>query len=269
MVESGVRCEGLSPGSRPPRRAVHDADLGCALALLGDPGYPGRLYSRMGEEAPKAVWIAGDPARIDAPLVAFVGSRHAAPGLLASAGRLAHRLADAGWVIASGCARGADAAALEGGLKGAAGALGIPACGLSRLPAALAPASGCGLTLLAVAPPKHPFNAGYALRRNRVVGSLADALVLIAAGRKSGSWYAVRRALDEGTPIFSLESGPCTPSGNAWLLCQGLAAPIKAGGPPESGVAAIAAAVRARETIRPRMSAVQPDFLDGLAGRAA
>lgn len=234
----------------------------------GSPGYPERLALRLGAEAPGVIWISGDPARIERPQVAFVGSREAPAVLLAAAHRLAAALAGRGWVVAAGCARGADSAALQGGLSGAAGALGFPACGLSTLRGAFAPGAAARLTLAAIAPPLHGFNAGYALRRNALVAGMADALVLVAAGPKSGSWYAVRRALALGTPVFCLECGALTPVGNAWLLRQGKALPLSALEAAERGAEILGVAARDRART-PAVGPRQPDLFETLIGRAA
>jgi DNA processing protein len=182
----------------------------------------------MGEAAPARIWIRGEPQRIDLPQVAVVGSRTTSAALQAATRRIARALSDDGWVIASGLARGADAAAHAGGARGQSGTLAIPACGLERMNAAFLREEWGHATFLAIAPPDQAFNAGIAIRRNAVVAALSDVVILVATGARGGSWYAVREALRRGTPVVCVEDGVRTPEGNAWLLRSGGAVALSA-----------------------------------------
>lgn len=215
----------------------------------------------MGEEAPPCIWLAGDVMRLEGPQVAVVGSRETPPPLFAAARRLARGLADGGWVITSGLARGADTAAFLGGSAGASGTLAVPACGLNRLPMPTARSAPGRATFLALAPPDHGFNAGLAIRRNAVIAALADALILVASDWKGGSWHAVGRALRERTPVLCLECGGQTPDANAWLLERGLGVALPSGASADEALGLIASVAGRKGRARNAGPRVEPlDF---------
>lgn len=201
--------------------------------LRGEPAYPRRLGRRMGDEAPACVWLAGDLSRFDRPQVAVVGSRRTPSPFLSAAERAARALSDGGWVITSGLARGADAAAFAGGAAGKSGTTAVPARGLNRISGLPAEIAAGRATFLSPAPPEQDFHAGLAIGRNAVIAALADVLILVASDWKGGSWYAVGRALREGTPVVALECGARTPPANAWLLERGMAHALPIDAPAE------------------------------------
>ncbi|HTZ35531.1 MAG TPA: DNA-processing protein DprA, partial [Stellaceae bacterium] len=90
------------------------ARLGAQLVCWGEPGYPETLANI--EDAPPVLTVLGRDELLTAPMVAVVGARNAS----ANGRRLAHDLAaglgEAGIVVASGMARGIDAAAHGGAL---------------------------------------------------------------------------------------------------------------------------------------------------------
>ncbi len=83
--------------------------LGVSLLAPGEAGYPPRLA--MLDDAPPLLGVRGAPEVLMRPMIAIVGSRNASGAGLKFAGQLARDLGEAGFVIASGLARGIDQAA--------------------------------------------------------------------------------------------------------------------------------------------------------------
>src|ERR1051325_4897153 len=83
--------------------------LGVALVGIREEAYPQRLAEIAA--APPLLAVRGNAAALNRPMIAIVGSRNASAAGLKFAERLARELADAGFTIASGLARGIDAAA--------------------------------------------------------------------------------------------------------------------------------------------------------------
>src|SRR6266567_7571457 len=83
--------------------------LGVSLVAPGEAGYPPRLATL--EDAPPLLGVRGAPDVLMRPVIAIVGSRNASGAGLKFAGTLARDLGEAGFVIASGLARGIDQAA--------------------------------------------------------------------------------------------------------------------------------------------------------------
>lgn len=87
---------------------------GARLVALGEPEYPLRLQTIY--DAPPLLTIRGAADVLSKPIVGIVGSRNASAAGMKFAERIARELGDAGFVIASGLARGIDAAAHRGSL---------------------------------------------------------------------------------------------------------------------------------------------------------
>ena len=83
--------------------------IGVRFVALGEAEYPARLQSI--DDAPPLLAVRGNTDVLASPMVAVVGARNASAVGVKFAERLARELGDAGFAIASGLARGIDAAA--------------------------------------------------------------------------------------------------------------------------------------------------------------
>ena len=102
-LRRGVARRGRRPNGEPAEAA------GAAPLLLGAPDYPPLLATIA--DPPPLLWALGDPGLAARPAVALVGARNASALGCRMASRLAAELGGAGFVVASGLARGIDAAA--------------------------------------------------------------------------------------------------------------------------------------------------------------
>jgi DNA processing protein len=122
-------------------------------------------------------------------------------------------LADAGLVVASGLARGIDAAAHEGALRG--GTVAVVAGGVDIVyPPENAElhervrAEGCIVSEmgLGVQPQARHFP-----RRNRIISGLSRGVVIVEASEGSGSLITANFALEQGREIFAVPGSPLDP----------------------------------------------------------
>src|SRR5204862_3791527 len=90
--------------------------MAVSLVAPGEAGYPPRLA--MLDDAPPLLGVRGLLDALMRPTIAIVGSRNASGAGLKFAQTLAHDLAEAGFVIVSGLARGVDQAAHRASLAG-------------------------------------------------------------------------------------------------------------------------------------------------------
>src|SRR6202012_4123145 len=90
--------------------------LGISLIAPGEAFYPPRLAAT--EDAPPLLGVRGNLESLTRPMIAIVGSRNASAAGLKFAGLLARDLNDAGFVVASGLARGIDQAAHRASVDG-------------------------------------------------------------------------------------------------------------------------------------------------------
>jgi DNA processing protein len=197
--------------------------FGVALVALGETNYPRRL--QMIDDAPPLLAVRGNAGVLSMPLVAIVGSRNASAAGVKITERFTRGLCEAGFAIASGLARGIDAAAHRASL--ANGTVAVLAGGQHR-----------------VYPPEHTdlleaiLRTGLALtemplgweprardfpRRNRLISGLSLGVVIIEAAKRSGSLITARLALEQGREVFAVPGSPLDPraEGTNSLIKQG------------------------------------------------
>lgn len=187
------------------------ARAGLRMLRYGDADYPAPLTSL--SDAPPVLWIAGSLLPLRAPALAIVGARNASSAGLRLARELAHDLANAGFTICSGLARGIDRAAHEG-------------AGPSRTIAVLAGGADCpwpeenldiaqliarhGTVLSEQPPGMKPMTRHFPLR-NRLISGLSRAVIVTEAAQRSGSLITARNALDQGREVLVVPGHPLDP----------------------------------------------------------
>src|ERR1700729_159341 len=102
-------CSAISAARAPHSTACPIWRAAAALRERGEAGYPPRLAVL--DDAPPLLGVRGALDVLMRPVIAIVGSRNASGAGLKFAGTLARDLGEAGFVIASGLARGIDQAA--------------------------------------------------------------------------------------------------------------------------------------------------------------
>jgi DNA processing protein len=205
------------------REMAAAARCGARFIAIGEPDYPPLL--RRIDSAPPLIALRGDPAIFARPAVAIVGARNASGAGLAFAERLARGLAQAGFVVVSGLARGID---IRAHLTTAeTGTIAVLAGGHDKIyPAEHGPALE-RLVAHGAALSEMPF--GWEARgrdfprRNRLVSGLAQGTVVVEAARRSGSLITARFAAEQGREVFAVPGSPLDPraEGTNDLLREG------------------------------------------------
>ncbi len=187
-------------------RAAEEA--GAVPLLLGGQDYPALLA--LIRDPPPLLWAIGDVALGGRDCVALVGARNASALGCRMAARLAIELGEAGLVIASGLARGIDAAAHRAALTH--GTIAAQAGGVdvvyppenADLGAAIA-SDGLRLSEMPMGHVPKPQDFP---RRNRVVSGLALGIVVVEGAQRSGSLITARAALDQGREVMAVPGNP-------------------------------------------------------------
>ena len=121
--------QALAAPPAPGAAAQIDATLewlgqpGNAILTLAHPAYPSSLLEI--PDPPLLLYLKGRPELLARPALAIVGSRNASAQGVANALRFAQSLSEAGLTIVSGLALGIDAAAHQGGLRGAGSSIAV------------------------------------------------------------------------------------------------------------------------------------------------
>ncbi|MEO6444808.1 MAG: DNA-processing protein DprA [Gemmatimonadaceae bacterium] len=162
---------------------------GVDVVVSTEARYPQRL--RHLEDAPSVLFALGSLASCEGPSVALVGSRRATAYGRRVARGLAAALAHAGVCVVSGLAAGIDAESHTGCLDGDGRTVAVLGTGVDvPYPRGNAPLHAAvakrGLVLSEL-PPGRGAHAGAFPRRNRLIAALADVVVVVEAGTKSGA----------------------------------------------------------------------------------
>ena len=172
------------------------------------PDYPAALAAL--DSAPPILTYRGDTAIGARPAVAIVGARNASAAAVQLARQFAGELAEAGYVVVSGLARGIDGAAHQAALGG--GTIGVIASGIDiAYPpehADLQEAVASQGLLLAEQPPGVEPLARHFPARNRIIAGLAAGTIVVEAAPKSGSLITARLAGEAGREVMAVPGSP-------------------------------------------------------------
>jgi DNA processing protein len=195
-----------------------------ALLFVDMPGYP--VLLALLDDAPSVLIVQGHPEVLDRRAVAMVGSRNASANGQFLAESMAQDLAAAGLVVVSGMARGIDAAAHRGALRGGT----TVACVASGIDVPYPPEHADlqaeiarDGAVVAEAPPGTAPQARHFPRRNRIIAGLSLGVVVVEAALRSGSLITARHAQEAGREVYAVPGSPLDPRcrGANDLLRQG------------------------------------------------
>lgn len=199
--------------------------LGAELLFVGEKAYPPLLSQT--DPPPPVIAAIGARHLLEQPSLAIVGSRSASAAGLRMAADLSRDLGEAGIVIASGLARGIDAAAHKATL--ATGTIAVVAGGIDIV----YPEENRDLydlikeqgVLVSEMPPGTRPQGRHFPRRNRIIAGLSRGVIVVEAALRSGSLITARFALEQNREVMVVPGSPLDPraKGGNRLIKQGAA----------------------------------------------
>jgi len=179
-----------------------------ARYLFHDQGdYPALLAEL--DSAPPILTCRGRLELASAPCVAIVGARNASAAAVKLAREFAAGLAEAGFTVVSGLARGIDGAAHEGAMPQT---IGVIASGVDiAYPpqhAALQERIAQEGLLIAEQPPGTEPRGRHFPSRNRIIAGLAAGTMVVEAAPQSGSLITARLAGEAGREVMAIPGSP-------------------------------------------------------------
>ncbi|MBI1239276.1 MAG: DNA-protecting protein DprA [Alphaproteobacteria bacterium] len=203
-----ARALGIASERAIDKECADGAAMGATLLAMGDPHFPEPLAAL--DPPPPLLWVLGDPALLTRDTVAIVGARNASTNGRNLARALARELGEAGWLIASGLARGIDTAAHEGSLQ--TGTAAVLAGGIDNIyppdnAALYGKIRGSG-AILSEMPIGFAPVAQHFPRRNRIISGLARGVIVVEAAMNSGSLITARLAGEQGREVFAVPGSP-------------------------------------------------------------
>lgn len=187
------------------QRAAELDALGIDIVLRGDPLYPAHL-DRF-EDAPDLLFVCGDLTQ--APGVAIVGTRRCTAYGLELAEAYGRAVAETGWPVVSGLARGIDGAAHRGMVQAAGRGVAVLGCGIDvtyprehrRLGEQVLELGGA---IVSEYPPGSRPDPWRFPPRNRIIAGLSAAVVVVEAGMTGGALITAVKAAEYGIPVFAM-----------------------------------------------------------------
>ncbi|MEO6508868.1 MAG: DNA-processing protein DprA [Patescibacteria group bacterium] len=194
-----------------------------------DPYYPNELKTI--SDSPICLYVKGDIVSLDLNnqvAIGIVGTREPTTYGLRAARHFAHSLAEKGFVIVSGMARGIDGTAHKGAMEAEGKTVAVLGCGVDVIypyenkDIYEAVIGGYGI-VISEFPPGHFVEKGLFVARNRLISGLSKSILIVEGKHTSGAVHTANYALHQGKdvcvipgPIYSEFSA--APNG---LLMQG------------------------------------------------
>lgn len=207
----GKRTISICPSAKAEAELEAAARHGARPLFTIEPGYPAALAHLA--VPPPLIYVKGRLELLDRDAVAMVGSRNASAAGVALARQLAAHVGEAGYVVASGLARGIDSAVHAGSLP--TGTVAVLAGGIDTVyppeNAELQARIGKEGCLVTEQPPGFPARGNDFRRRNRIISGLSLGVVVIEAARRSGSLITAHAATDQGREVMAVPGHPLDP----------------------------------------------------------
>ena len=195
----------------PPRRielAVEEIQrTNTHVIKVGDAAYPISL-AKLDELRPPVLFCRGNLDLFDSPTVAIVGTRRSTDYGNETTEMIAYDLAARGITIISGLALGIDTHAHAGALDAEGNTIAVLGCGIDvyypRRNARLQDRISEAGLLISEFAPGDPAMQYHFLQRNRLIATLASAVVVVEAGSRSGTRNTVGWALQYGIDVYAV-----------------------------------------------------------------
>ncbi len=198
---------------------------GAQVIIWDDENYPKRLLEI--DQPPPVLYVRGEVLPEDDWAVAVVGTRRITAYGRLIAERVAGFLARNGITVISGLARGVDAASHKTALESGGRTIAVLGSGVDRIyppeHRKLAEAiiqNGAVISDYTLGTPPDAMNFP---PRNRIISGLAQAVIIVEAGERSGALITARFAADQGRDVFAVPGNINAPNsaGTNRLIQQG------------------------------------------------
>ena len=189
------------------------AEVGARIIVPLDDEYPDALKAI--HDPPLALYVQGRILPKDAKAIGIVGSRATSTYGLSAADRLAYQLAQTGFTVVSGLARGTDTAAHSGALKGGGRTIAVLGGAIDCLyppeNAELAKKISKHGAVVSEYPLGRQADRMTFPYRNRIISGLSMGVLLIESAIKGGSMHTAEAATEQGRTVFALPGRIDTP----------------------------------------------------------
>jgi DNA processing protein len=217
---------GKGPFEKAVKRELSLLDeIGGSLLTLKSERYPSRLKDIY--DPPPLLYVRGQIKKEDDLSISIVGSRKTSPYGRLVTERISRELVRHGITIVSGMARGIDSVAHMAAVSEKGRTIAVLGCGVD----VAYPRENRNLMMEIVEhgavvsefPMGSPPEGAHFPKRNRIISGLSLGVVVIEAGRQSGSLITASSALEQGRDVFAVPGnvGTTGSSGTNQLIKEG------------------------------------------------
>lgn len=233
---------------------------GVSIITIDDERYPDNL--RHIYSPPSLLYVRGNFAPEDYYNIAIVGSRRASLYGRQNAEKIARQLAERGFTVTSGMARGIDTFAHRGALKACGRTIAVLGCGINIIyppenKNLMEEISHNGAVVSEFPMNTPPHRQNFPIR-NRIISGLSLGVVVVEAAEKSGALITASFALEQGREVFSVPGRIDMPTS------KGTSSLIKDGAKLVEGVEDILEELRSMPNVQ---AAGSPSTLLGASGQ--
>jgi len=184
--------------------------LGGRIVTFDDPEYPPLLKDT--QSPPYVLYMKGEHIKWEEHLaIGVIGSRDCTEYGIVAGRKLCYEMAATGVLIVSGMARGLDSVAAISALKAGGKTVAVLGCGLDIVyPSENGPLMDAiekNGVIITEYPPGCPPRGGNFPQRNRIISGLSRGLLVVEAGRKSGTFSTVEYAIRYNRDVFAVPGG--------------------------------------------------------------
>ena len=176
------------------------------LVTLPEAAYPELL--RWLPDPPPVLYMRGEMLPQDGVAIAVVGSRRPSRYGRMMAERFGAELAEQGFTVVSGMARGVDGLAHQGALQAGGRTIAVLGCGVNRVyppehRRLYESICGQGSVVSEFGFDTKPDRWNFP-RRNRIISGLTLGVVVVEASERSGSLHTAHHAIEQGREVFAV-----------------------------------------------------------------
>ena len=181
--------------------------LGCLLLNWDEPEYPQRLLEIY--DPPPLLYVRGDPSVLNKHSISMVGTRRPTPYGNQVAERLGRDLAERGFTIVSGMARGIDSSSHQGACRASHGAaVGVLGTGVDVIypkenRKLFGEVEKRGALISEFPLGSHPAPENFPVR-NRIVAGISLGVVVVQGAQYSGSLITARLGMEFGREVYGI-----------------------------------------------------------------
>ena len=183
-------------------------DNGITKISRGSGDYPEQLISLFEKRTPAELFCYGDVSLFNKTIIMVCGARNASAAACKLAYACGRLIAEQGYTVASGYARGVDMAAHIGALEAGGSTIAILPYGLGkfRLQNEIADLmANEQFLVVSEVPYTGRFTAARALGRNKLLVKMSRAVIVVEPGERGGTWFSADYAGKKGKPLYFIE----------------------------------------------------------------